>query len=76
VEVEKPEGLRVYKDTDELARAAASLFLNLSSEKIKEKGVVYRRPLGRQDPGDALQASRLSGFQREDRMDEGPHLLG
>lgn len=36
--VENPDGLKVYKDTDELARAAASLFLNLSSEKIKEKG--------------------------------------
>jgi len=36
--VEKPQGLRVYKDADELARAAASLFLDLSSEKIAEKG--------------------------------------
>ncbi|MBI5467986.1 MAG: 6-phosphogluconolactonase [Deltaproteobacteria bacterium] len=36
--MEKPEGLRVYRDTDELARAAARLLLNLSSEKIKEKG--------------------------------------
>lgn len=36
--MEKPEGLRVYKDADELSRAAARLLLDLSSCKIAEKG--------------------------------------
>lgn len=36
--MEKPEGLRVYKDADELFGAAARLFLDLSSRKIAEKG--------------------------------------
>ncbi len=61
--MEGNEGLRVYKDADELALAAARLFVGLSSEKIGEKGTFTVVLAGGRTPEKLYGLLASSGFK-------------
>ena len=63
--MEGNEGLRVYKDADELALAAARLFVELSSEKIGEKGTFTVVLAGGRTPEKLYGLLASSGFKEK-----------